>query len=179
MNVVGDVDIRGWDAFVEQATAEMDTEQEAKFVRAMALTFIGAVIPRTPVDTGRARGGWTAMRGSVTATQGAYGQLGPGAVQGRRESSFTFKSGPRTGTYAEIFNGVPYITYLELGSSQQAPSGFVRLTLRELSGEMAREGERRTEAALRLANIKSRAQIGLRQGLGRAPGSGRANLGRR
>jgi len=161
MNVLGEVDTRGWEAFTEEATREMDDKQQSKFVRAMALKFIGEVVPRTPVDTGRARSGWTMDR------------RGPDGSFYKERRRFL------GGVEGQIFNGVPYISYLELGSSQQAPSGFVRLTLRELSGEMAKEGERRTEAALRLANAKARAKIGLRQGLGPRDPDGRANLLRR
>lgn len=158
MQVLSDVDTRMWDEFTEQATRELDTEQQKKWIRAMALEFIKEVIPRTPVDTGRARAGWTLER------------------RGPDNSYFRVNTRLFGGAEGQIFNGVPYISYLELGSSQQAPGGFVRQTLREISGNLVEESERRTEAALRAANIKARRKIGLRQGIGRRPSSGRYNL---
>ncbi len=62
---------------------------------------------RTPVDTGRARGGWGLRVGSAHAA---------------RKGEFT----------ARITNSVSYIVYLEYGWSKQAPRGMVRISLIEL-----------------------------------------------
>lgn len=166
----GYVDTTGFDVFTEELAKGLDGPERTKLMRALAFKFIGKVIPRTPVDTGRARGGWTAMPRTAGLASGSK------AREGRAVSSYTEK-GRRTDKFSiEVHNGVPYISYLELGSSQQAPGGFIRLTLREM---MATEGTpeiaRSIEAQMRLANIKARAAIGLKQGLGPRKHGGRAN----
>lgn len=172
MKILTDVDTREFDAMIDDALGTLtDKREQRKYVRAMALTFVKKVIPRTPVDTGRARAGFTAVPRSPRVK-------GAGAAEGRKQSEYK-EQASRDSYAATLTNAVPYITYLELGSSQQAPSGFIRLTLREMSGQAAKEGERRTEAALRLANRKARARAGVRQGIGRRPGSGRFNIARR
>lgn len=173
-----DVDTSSFQSFTREAIKNLDVESQLKVLRGFALKFIGEVVPKTPVDTGQARGGWTAMKGSVTATQGGFGRIGPGAVEGRRKSSYTeTKRGGQVTLI--IHNGVPHIVYLELGSSQQAPSGFVRQTMREMAKDLTEDMRREIEAELRLANIHARRTSGLRQGIGRRPSSGRLNIARR
>lgn len=170
--ILSEVDTAQFDAMVDEALDTLsDPNEQRTYIRAIALDFVQRVIPQTPVDTGRARAGWTAVPRSPRVG-------GQGASLGRSESEYKERRG-RGRFSATLTNAVPYITYLELGSSQQAPSGFVRLTLREMSGQAAKEGARRTEAALRLANIKARRMAGVHQGIGRRPGSGRFNIRRR
>lgn len=83
---------------------------------------------RTPVDTGRARASWTIKEGSPSDTVPAGGDYGapspPEAVFEGDESIF-------------ITSGLDYIQYLEDGSSSQAPTGMVLVTLAELEAEAA------------------------------------------
>lgn len=179
MEIDFSVETEMMERFVQRSIENVtEPAERKKALRSISLLFIEAVVPITPKDTGRAQGGWTAMRGSVKATKGGYGRMGPGAVQGRRESSYRIVI-KGSEAYAEILNGVPYIAYLELGSSQQAPAGFVRIAMRRVAKKAGKDIGRRTEAALRLANIQARREIGLRQGIGRRPGSGRLNIRRR
>jgi len=88
------------------------------------------VAMRTPVDTGRARGGWqisgSGMSGGET---GALDNTPTGSENqgwgGADTSGLTDDSG------AFIFNNVVYIIPLEYGHSKQAPQGMVRLTVAE------------------------------------------------
>ena len=171
--------------FVEEATKELQGEEMAKGYRAMAGKFVEGVIPATPVDSGQARGGWLPAlsklrgKGGPRLTSGVVGGTRAGVAAGRKLGKYVEK-GMRRRTpkpVIEIFNGVRHIVFLELGSSLQAPSGMIRLTLRKLTKTFTKESERSTEAALRLANMKARAGISLRQGLGRR-GVGRAARGR-
>lgn len=70
-----------------------------------------SIILLTPVDTGRARGGW-----QIESSETAGG-----------------------GIHIEIFNSVPYIIYLEFGWSTQAPRGMVRISLAQFARNMQRE----------------------------------------
>ena len=158
-----DVDTRGFQTFTQEAVKGLDADDQLKILRGIALKFISEVVPRTPVDTGQARGGWTAMKGSSRSVR-IGGEPG-GASRGRKQGRYKESKG-RGEAGLEIFNGVPHIVYLELGSSQQAPGGFVRQVIREMQakGEVTREFKRELEKQLRLANIKARALSGLRQG---------------
>jgi len=111
---------------IAAAVAE-DVERAA---RAIAFETFQRIVYRTPVDTGRARGGWQIALDSV-----------PGALP----DDYTDKSGGETvanaaaatagfgaGMNIRIVNNVVYILPLEFGHSQQAPSGMARVTLREL-----------------------------------------------
>jgi len=101
--------------------------QEAKIgqvFRSVALEVEASVIARTPVDTGRARGGWQSeMIGNVLSGKGLV---------------FT------------LVNNVPYILKLEYGGyppgpkivggySAKSPKGMVRVTMAEFPGIVAKK----------------------------------------
>lgn len=43
-----------------------------------------------------------------------------------------WKHGKIDFTYIEVYNEVPYVVYLEEGSSKQAPNGMLRITMEEI-----------------------------------------------
>lgn len=65
-------------------------------------------LPGTPIDLGTARAGWTFEK------------------VGDDETELRFR----------FANNVEYIVFLEFGHSQQAPQGFVRITLRRFTREL-------------------------------------------
>jgi len=79
---------------------------------------------KTPVDTGRARGNW-----QLTIDDPAV--LEKYSDRPIEEGMATLKT---LGIFQVVFitNNVPYIVYLEKGSSSQAPNGMVEITLQEL-----------------------------------------------
>lgn len=99
-------------------------------IHAIAFDALGRVVLKTPVDTGRARGGWQINLNEVGT--GA----GPKSKSGDRVLSAGLARINRAGLDDTIYitNSVPYIRDLERGSSSQAPSGMVRLTLVEMKG---------------------------------------------
>lgn len=103
----------------------------------LAFEVFNRVTLKTPVDTGRARASWTFNEGSPdtsTPPPGSYGapSLKPtGGVFRGGEFAVSF-SGQRFPVYF-VSNALPYIIPLEMGSSGQAPSGMVSVTLAELS----------------------------------------------
>ena len=103
----------------------------------MALYFdlLRDVILKTPVDTGRARGGWGAGAEAV----GIRVPAKQGHAEGRARSEF---SAAKRGNAVRLVttNRVDYIEHLEAGTSTQAPFGMVRLAYREL--EMRLGGRR-------------------------------------
>lgn len=157
--------------FTRKAVENLDVDDQLKVLRAFTLKFIGEVIPLTPVDTGQARAGWSAASGrlggvkalatSIELTGGDHGEQ----EAGRRMSSY--RETKRNGVAGiELVNGVPHIVYLELGSSDQAPSGFVRLTLREMASELTDDMRVELVKSLEKANAEARLATGLRQGSG-------------
>lgn len=101
--------------------------------RKIALEAFRRVILRTPVKTGRARGNWQCTTGGP-----ATGQLdvedasGAKAVSVMQAQVQGWKA--ISGTSILLTNNLPYIGRLEHGSSIQAPSGMVAITIAELGG---------------------------------------------
>lgn len=89
----------------------------------MVIDIHSRVVRTTPVDTGWARANWVPSIGvPVTEPIGTPEQLNEAAAQAGivQVAQWRFIQGP-----AYISNNVPYIVFLNAGSSRQAPSGFV------------------------------------------------------
>lgn len=100
-------------------------EAHDKIARAATLDFFSGTIKDTPVDTGRARGGWTVGVGVEPAES-------PERLdkEGAAASAEAMAKTPK-GAGQEVFmmNNLPYILELENGSSKKAPNGMVRINL--------------------------------------------------
>jgi len=96
-----------------------------RVVKKVTIDVFREIVQRTPVDTGLARCNWllgisyrpgdttdTAVKSGQPAINGAMMQLGSVAAGGVNY----------------IVNNIGYVAFLEQGSSQQSPSGMVRLT---------------------------------------------------
>ena len=81
---------------------ERTGDDAVEIINEIAEDTFNRIVADTPVDTGRAAGGWD----MTNLTR-------PGVVE------FVYK------------NDVPYIVYLEFGSSQQAPKGMLRINLQK------------------------------------------------
>lgn len=109
-------------------------EQVAKMERKIALEALQRLARKTPVDTGRARGGW----------QVEIGQFPKGQVDRLdRDGQTTIAAGAAviaqigSPVRCVIANNVEYIEALEHGHSQQAPNGMLGLTADELGRTFA------------------------------------------
>lgn len=103
--------------------------QVSQVTRGLALRALVGVVMRTPVDTGRARGGWSTSLGGATGRDtGVLDRSGSAPI-----AQGTATIGQHKG-YEQIVleNNVPYIGKLDEGSSQQAPDGMTELTLADL-----------------------------------------------
>lgn len=87
----------------------------------------------TPVDTGWARANWVPTIGAPAADtvgtqeQAAAGNVNAGAAEAglaRVVTQYRLEQGP-----VFLTNNVPYIGFLNEGSSRQAPKGFVQLAI--------------------------------------------------
>ncbi len=92
------------------------------------------VVSNTPVDTGRARGSWNIGIGAIDPKVLPAKKKGarPYPLQTAYRRNFGRAAGMNQNTVAYISNSLPYIIYLEEGTSDQAPAGMVKLTLQEL-----------------------------------------------
>lgn len=93
-----------------------------KITRVATLELFSGIIRATPVDTGRARGGWQTGVGS--APTGDNKRLDKTAAEPLAEVERNTPPGAGQVTY--LANNVPYIMNLEQGTSRQAPEGMVR-----------------------------------------------------
>ena len=120
---------------ITEEFAELIGLDIALITQTYALKAHTGFVKRTPVDTGRARANWQIgignAAGQTTATdKQAFGSdppLSPALKQIDGEQ------------VVFITNSLDYIEALENGSSQQAPSGFVRITIARLQAEVDAE----------------------------------------
>ncbi len=105
--------------------SKLNTKQKNKLTklgRAVALQMTSAVTKRSPVDTGRFRGNWFSSVGAPSTT-----------VDGSGAGSNSVIKGMQPGDIFYFVNNLPYAHKLEYGHSDQAPQGFVRITIAEFS----------------------------------------------
>lgn len=93
-------------------------------LRKFAFDLLTRLIARTPVDTGRARAGWT------TAANALGIKVPKGKEQGSTGQYEEMLEGPHQ--YIRMMNDVDYVIYLEYGWSKQAPAGMLRISMAEL-----------------------------------------------
>jgi hypothetical protein len=98
-----------------------------RLMRALVLETTSRLVRRTPVDTGRARGGWQVTTGAPSAQ--AIERLDTAGAAPIAEA-VAVPIVPGGTTY--IVNNVVYINELEHGSSKQAPLGMVAITAAEI-----------------------------------------------
>ena len=112
-------------------------------VKKIVIDIFSRVIMRTPVDTGRARSNWVVGLNSPSSTPsssldtdaGPVTQDGSGKSKAKSRMIMKVKTANPENTKSYILtNNVVYAIRLEYGwSRRQAPSGMVRITLREFN----------------------------------------------
>ena len=110
---------------VSRVNRRIDTQ-----IRKSTIELFGSVIKMTPVNTGRAKGNWQCTVGTAASSEI---DRDDGSKRDSLRSSKAYeevvRTVPPTGNVVWLANNVPYIRSLEYGSSQQAPSGMVRVSL--------------------------------------------------
>lgn len=113
-------------------------------LKKFAFDLIAKIIRKTPVDMGRARGGWIpgleGLRAGMSKTIEINVQSGSknfsqeAFIDGQKKGSFVnnLNTPWPQAKWVEIINGVEYLIFLEYGHSQQAPFGMIRLSMREI-----------------------------------------------
>lgn len=102
----------------------------------IAVRFIEAVAPITPVNTGKAVSNWRVSINPVSAVRPPYstgvgGSTKSACVQGAIDQARSFVESRSRARAFYASNTVPYIGKLNSGSSAQAPAGFVEKALNE------------------------------------------------
>jgi len=120
--------------FIKQSGVSTD-----KAIRKIALDLLTRIVLKTPVSTGRARAGWFVSMNGLNGPWVEEGNDPKAIAEGRAKGKFVSKLTGRKDKYVELINGVYYAIYLEYGSSKQASSGMVRVSLREMTGKLPKE----------------------------------------
>ncbi|AFH14959.1 HK97 gp10 family phage protein [Cronobacter sakazakii] len=111
-------------AFVDSAKANQET-----VVRAASLRILARLVQMSPVDTGRFRGNW--LVGFNNAPDGTLATVDKTGTETIARGSLVIEQF-KVGMASVYFtNNLPYAYALEMGHSQQAPGGMVRITAAE------------------------------------------------
>jgi hypothetical protein len=142
MELTIEAETRRFDRWVD-AYVDAYNGTRGKALRNVALNFVAKVVPATPVDTGRARGGWLPFAEKekpelrAMARRGAGPKFSEAEVDSGISESEYREDMTGLDNFIEITNGVPYIAFLEYGSSKQMGRGMVRKAMRQLQGKEA------------------------------------------
>ena len=119
---------RGW---TEALIDGMERKEASKALRALAFEFLSRVILKTPVLTGRARGGWASYLMANGQPFSSGGSDPAAEAEGIEAGSFEedFRGAEQ---FIVLVNAVRYVVLLEFGGSRQAPAGMMRITFREM-----------------------------------------------
>ena len=126
----------GWSLdLTKYAQAKADSIKDCR--RKVAVKLFEAVVKRTPVDTGRARGNWQVSVGfDSTATTDRVDKQPAGSNPGflaEEQRKIESVQGDET---IFIHNNLPYIRRLEYGHSKQSPKGMVGVVMANLDARI-------------------------------------------
>jgi len=112
------------DLHAKLALIAKQQEQLAQMIaQKVALDILSGVVLGTPVDTGRARGGWMVeLGGAEPSGDGSPDKGGGGAISAGASKIAAAKPFEQI----SIANNVPYIGRLNDGHSKQAPKEFIQ-----------------------------------------------------
>jgi hypothetical protein len=103
-----------------------------KLQKRIAADLLRRIVFRTPVKTGRARGNWQVNSGP--ALEQSIPETDKNGAKTVSRGMTSISSAQPYGLIT-LFNNVNYIRFLEGGSSQQAPSGMVSLSVAEVEAQ--------------------------------------------
>lgn len=104
-------------------------------VQKLGMELLQRIVMKTPVDTGRARGGWSVSIGNPSTGETGNIDRGGGETISRGAAVIT---GLTELQALWIVNNVEYVSFLEDGHSGQAPAGMVAVSLAEMQSFFAR-----------------------------------------
>lgn len=124
-------DLKGFAKLVDRTLSEV--------TRLITLDMYNEITVRNPVDTGYSRGNWNIAQGEPDKTiHGTKPKKGDNALKdivGRPSDLGVMKEiDGRQPIF--VTNAVGYVQYLEEGSSKQAPSGFIRISVAKIEAKV-------------------------------------------
>jgi hypothetical protein len=128
--------IRNLNAFNREVKAfgeDLMPQEHLALQKTIALDLLRRIIFRTPVDTGRARGNWQVNLGR--ALDQSVAQVDKNGVVALAQGASAISNAIFPYGVITIFNNVNYITFLEGGSSSQAPTGMVSVSIAETEAQ--------------------------------------------
>ena len=133
--MIKNADLRRFNRELQEFGKKLVPEELTKLVKAIAFEAFARIVFKTPVDTGRARGNWQISIGQpifdeIELDQAQDIALSDIGNEGVRAAQVLQNLNPFEVVW--ISNNVPYIEFLEEGSSRQAPQGMVAETFSEL-----------------------------------------------
>ena len=106
----------------------------AKAVKTLEFELVANLVEATPVDTGWARANWVGSVGApfdgVDGEPAKHGEATTAGELQKTGQAAVLAYGVAQGD-VYVSNNVPYINRLDLGSSTQAPAGFVETAISE------------------------------------------------
>lgn len=122
--------VRQFNTEVKRVAANLTSEKVVLFHKKIALEALKRIVLKTPVDTGRARGNWQTTIGKLPAGD----KKAPNDKSGSKAMMAGMAALASLPPFSVVWisNNVPYIIFLEAGSSKQAPQGMVAVTIQEL-----------------------------------------------
>lgn len=120
-----------WDTKPSEFTVTIKDDFK-KLRNEIALFGLRGVVLRTPVDTGRARGSWSVSMNAIrTVDRGPQGSESQATSASMNSGVAEIASADPFGVLY-IVNAIPYIGFLENGSSKQNPAGMLATTFNDI-----------------------------------------------
>ena len=115
-----------------EATKALPAEALVLVQRKLTFDLLKRAVEKTPVDTGRARGNWHVSVDKLTKKTWKGTKNATGAKRDPLEDApgILETLGPFAVSYVQ--NNLEYISYLEDGTSDQAPNGMLAVSFEEL-----------------------------------------------
>lgn len=122
---------------LEKFAAQMDLDV-VLVVKKLSFDIFADVVAGTPVDTGRAMNNWMISVGSPSRLVSETGGGKSTIETGKKGEAAAELASVRPFDTVWISNNVPYIGFLEEGSSEQAPRGWVERSIQNNLRQLAR-----------------------------------------
>jgi hypothetical protein len=123
---------------IRKFNSKVDKAATAIF-RGTSLDLFAHVVRRSPVRTGRFRGNWQAeINKPAKGIKRTLDKSGASAIRSAKNATGKV----RLGESVFLVNNLPYSIKLERGSSDQAPRGMVRVTVRAFKRMLARRARK-------------------------------------
>ncbi len=129
-----DESIESFNAAFEEFKKRIVPTSVVVATKKLALELLKKIVLKTPVDTGRARGNWqlTVNTPATDIVPGPYSEDNTEVSSDVINTALSNLKGLEPFQDVWVTNNVAYIVYLEAGTSDQAPSGMIAISIDEV-----------------------------------------------